>query len=369
MIESKQTSAPRGFSVSLSAVAMNRTNVSYGSYWNEKLGEMETMWNKYIQPCVLVSVICFNSLPLFIFNRSRFKCVSIGFYLKVLCCQNLLFIFVVYFPSWIAMTSQLNDIENFTDWGCCLYKFISSVFQYTGPWIVVAMAVDRYIAIWHPVSAPDRTTVFMAKIAIAIIYVAMVWLSVHELWFSRLDNGKCSTDISLVEVRVWAFFTGFVNGSLPLLVLFLFSGLIIVGLIVKGTVPSSTSGRPSADLTHSVLALAVLYVVLLVPVTVMLYMYSFYVYMVVTRDHTLIQKYSFLVHVMDKISLGIQFLPFFVLLINSHSFREECKEILLHIRGVLCGRRSNDSHVKLLRRNSTCVVELDNGREFATAVV
>lgn len=233
------------------------------------------MWNKYIQPCFIVSAIATNSLPLFIFNRSRFNCVSIGFYLKVLCCQNLLFMLLVYFPSWIATIFQLNDIENLTDWGCLLYRFVASVFQYTGPWIVVAMSVDRYIAIWHPVSAADRTTVFMAKIAIAIIYVAMVWLSVHELWFSRLKEGKCLPDIDLLEVVIWTNITGFVKGSLPLLVLLLFGFSIIVGLIVKGAAPSSNSNRPSADLTNSVVALAVFYVLFLSPITIVHFIYTF----------------------------------------------------------------------------------------------
>lgn len=348
---------------------MNRTNATYESYWQGKLFEMEGTWNKYIQPCFIVSAIATNSLPLFIFNRSRFNCVSIGFYLKVLCCQNLLFMLLVYFPSWIATIFQLNDIENLTDWGCLLYRFVASVFQYTGPWIVVAMSVDRYIAIWHPVSAADRTTVFMAKIAIAIIYVAMVWLSVHELWFSRLKEGKCLPDIDLLEVVIWTNITGFVKGSLPLLVLLLFGVSIIVGLIVKGAAPSSNSNRPSADLTNSVVALAVFYVLFLSPITIVHFIYTFYLENPNIYNVHLHEKYRFLIHATDKIHLGIQFLPFFVLLFFSHSFREECKEIFMRIRRTLCGYRSIDSEVKLLRRNSTCIVELENGREFATAVV
>lgn len=349
---------------------MNRANATYESYWKEKVFEMESIWNKYIQPFFIVSAIVTNSLPLFIFNRSRFNCVSIGFYLKVLCSQNLLFMLVVYFPSWVATLSQLNDIENLTDWGCLLYRFVSSVFQYTGPWIVVAMSVDRYIAIWHPVSAADRTTVFMAKIAIAIIYVAMVWLSVHELWFSRLKNGECLPDNELLEVRIWTNIAGFVKGSLPLLVLFLFGGSIIVGLIVKGAAPSSDSNRPSADLTNSVLALAVFYVLFLSPITIVHFIYNFYLDKQPNPYNVhLHEKYMFLIHVTDKIYLGIQFLPLVLLLFFSHSFREECKEIFRHIRRTLCGFRSIDSEVKLLRRNSTCIVELENGREFATAVV
>lgn len=270
---------------------------------------------------------------------------------------------VVYFPSWIATTFQLNDIENLTDWGCRIYRFVSSVFQYTGPWIVVAMTVDRYIAIWLPASAPDRTTVFMAKIAMAIIYVAMVWVNVHVMWFTTLIKGKCVPDPSLLEVQVWSYITAFANGSLPLVVLLFFSALITVGVIVKGTAHTSNTGRPSADLTHSVLMLAVFYILFLTPVTVMGLIHHF------IPDKNRGIKYVYILHIMDHISLGHQLLPFFVLLFHSRSFREEIKEICLHIRRILCGPHTNNSEVKLLRRNSTCIVELENGREIATAIV
>ncbi|XP_062585925.1 somatostatin receptor type 5-like [Saccostrea cucullata] len=342
---------------------MNRTQF-YTTHWQERLGNMENIWHKFIQPCVIFLAFVTNLLPLFIFRRPRFNCISIGFYLKVLCCQNLLFLTVVYLPSWIATISNLDDIENLTDVGCRIYKFVCSVFQYTGPWIVVAMTVDRYIAIWHPASAPDRTTVFMAKIATAIIYVAMVWLSVHVMWFSNLEKQGCFTDISLLEVRIWSYISAFANGCLPLVVLLCFSGMITTGVIVKGTAHTSNTGRPSADLTYSVLILAVLYVLFVTPVTIIGYIYMF-----LTPDRIQSDKYAFFIHLFDHVSFGHQLLTFFVLLFCSRSFREESKEIFLQLKKNLCGPRTNDSSVKLLRRNSTCIVEIENGREIATAVV
>lgn len=167
------------------------------------------------------------------------------------------------------------------------------------------MFVDCYIVIWYLVSVVDRIIVFMVKIVIVIIYVVMVWLSVYELWFFRLKEGKCLLDIDLLEVVIWINIIGFVKGSFLFFVLLLFGFLIIVGFIVKGVVLSFNFNRFFVDLMNLVVVLVVFYVLFLLLIIIVYFIYMFYLENFNIYNVYFYEKYRFFIYVMDKIYLGI----------------------------------------------------------------
>ncbi len=146
---------------------------------------------------------------------------------------NILVLYIGCGMDWFSHVTETTYIANFSDWLCRVWQFMYKVIIYAAGWIVVSMVIDRFIILWHPRQAPYMCTVFMAKLVMIIIVIGLVVVSVHAMWTYELNAQGCSVDPMQQDFQTlaWPWISAALCSYIPLVLIFLFSIVITIGLV------------------------------------------------------------------------------------------------------------------------------------------
>jgi hypothetical protein len=257
--------------------AFNESSISpeatESEFWlNNDLTNVQLLMQTYIPP-ILIAIGTVGNVLIILATRRKHVCnLSICFYLCMYAVSNLLLLYLTSAIEWISVISGTRYIADITDWGCRLWQFILRLVSYFGIWLVVAMSIDQYIAVWHPYRAVYMCTVFMAKFAIVIIIVGLVVISVHAMWIYQLMQNGCyilhnQGDLNAV---LWPWLSGSLYSFVPLSLLFIFDVLLLAGLCVKKPwqLKPSSRGYFPVDLTVMTFTVSLLYFLFTTPATI-----------------------------------------------------------------------------------------------------
>ncbi|ESO84010.1 hypothetical protein LOTGIDRAFT_108311, partial [Lottia gigantea] len=119
--------------------------------------------NYYSYPIIVVLGSIGNILAYLIFTKTRLKQVSSARFLAAIAVTDTGFLWT-FFLTVLQMYYRQNLL---TYVGVCqLVMFLNCGFTFLSIWYMVALVVDRFIALYFPILKPSMCTVFRAKLVI-----------------------------------------------------------------------------------------------------------------------------------------------------------------------------------------------------------
>ena len=244
-----------------------------------------------------------------------------------------------------------------------LFALQNSTFQ------ILAMTIDKYIAIKWPHRAATYSTPRRARIIAGSVYVCALIYNIPHLFLSRIIDGQCfAYSVDKLITKVYSYISFGLNAIIP------FTLLIHMNYVIVKTVRNSrkmfsakntatgsgkvqgidtrTKSMKSAEnqLTVMLLMVATLFLILLCPTYI-----RFIYLLIVERDTPLKYANSLLFfQISFKLYTTNSGINFFLYCTSGQKFRNDLKEILscccLQFRGVK--EKSDESHSHATEFNS-----------------
>ena len=149
-----------------------------------------------------------NILAFVVLMHRRMRNTSVNFYLSLLACADTGVLYISAFRTWMTAITGYNFLH-VSDAGCKLFMFMFVVFIHISAWLVVAVSVDRFVAVWFPFKSLTMCNVRRARIVGVVGFVVLVITNCHILWNYQLATSghrvKCDTkgDVFMKEVFPW----------------------------------------------------------------------------------------------------------------------------------------------------------------------
>ena len=172
-------------------------------------------------PIMIVLGNISNLMALFVLRRKKFANKSTCYYLKAYAVANLCLLNVQMGVSWACHVLDLPDVSHVADWTCGAWMFLTSVINYMGVWLVVAIDIDRLIFLVSKKNAKSHCTLFAAKTVVVIIVIGLVVVSIHCMWTYSLQTHGCfvSYDVNDLHAMTWPYWSAAIYSYIPLVLI------------------------------------------------------------------------------------------------------------------------------------------------------
>lgn len=123
-----------------------------------------------------------------------------------------------------------------TDFGCKILMFLTSFCMHFSNWILVAMTIERLIAIWFPLKVANWSTKRRAFIVLALMGLALSLINIHRMimWIEvkRWAGSMCvhHPDYTHFNVNILPYLHATVYSFIPVIILVPCNIMIIVSL-------------------------------------------------------------------------------------------------------------------------------------------
>ena len=188
----------------------------------------------YVPPVLLVLGTVGNLLSFVIMSRNMFKASTYS-YLAALAIMDILVLYIGLLRMWVGSFSV--DIQLISNWMCKLVTFLGYVSSVTSVWLIIAVTIERFIAVKFPLRAPRMCNVHRARIVILTMFIATCFLNMHYMWTVELKaddaNGtmsrqcEASSDHRVLVVEVWPWVDAAVYSLVPFTVITILNILIV----------------------------------------------------------------------------------------------------------------------------------------------
>lgn len=296
---------------------------------------------RVLQPVLVVVGMLGNLLTVKVLRGKLFCHQSVKLYISAYAIMCMLILFIDLGCEWLFNIIERPSIKCLTDWGCRLWQFVFNVVIYSVQWLIVAVAVDRYTAIWHPTSSKRMCTYLFSKFAVVVIAIGLVVVSIHALWtyelvdYSNIGIMKmdCIVGGQDLHSRIWIWVSTSMYKYIPLLLLLVFNTLILVGLFIKRDTLFCPEVRTQKlhKLTNAGVALTTVFFLNTAPVTI-LEIVGYQLFEKFHSDRGLHIHYSFIYEVCTQLAYIHLATSFLLCMIFSKLFR---KQFYITVQGVL----------------------------------
>ena len=212
--------------------------------------------NLYSPPVITVIGTVGNALTIAILAKSKTKLTSPELYMLALAIADSLMIWIGLFQYWCLFNFAPFLI---TSPHCHAMFFVVNFVNNYAVWIIVAMTIERFIAVYFPLKAPSWLTVSKTRrVLIALILVSAV-KNIHYVWTAEFAyNPKSGAAMCVfglftrtIWVQIYQWFDTCVASAIPFLVLIVMNCAIIVALRRQSQVQAEIADADSAALAKS----------------------------------------------------------------------------------------------------------------------
>lgn len=195
----------------------------------------------YVSPLLLVLGTFGNIFSVFIMRQRSMIRMSAYVYLIHLAVADSMVLYIGLLRLWISELTGM-DIRNQTAWLCKLVIFSGYVSSNLSVWLIIAVTVERYIVVCHPLKVNKFCTVPRAKRVVLGLLVLFVLIHVHFFWtvtlnqldLNGVDKHYCGSRKNfhyLVSVA-WPWIDAIFYSFLPFVTILFFNTLIIRRIII-----------------------------------------------------------------------------------------------------------------------------------------
>lgn len=240
------------------------TNVSYGDLKSEPFYVLAIDLIKYCLPIIIFIGTFGNVLSFLIMVQREMRQTSTFFYLATLAVADTIVLYISAFKTWITVMTGFELLHQGPA-ACKISIFMTQFCVHFSAWLIVAVTVERFLAVWFPLRATTMCNLARAKFVTVMIAMIFILINSHVFWTAKLHtfhNGqvKCvpyAYENIVCKVFPWIYLV--LYSFLPVLVLLLFNSLIIVNLIKsKPLFQAMTKKDQQARCDHQKLAVCLL---------------------------------------------------------------------------------------------------------------
>ena len=307
---------------------------------------IDMFWFPVLIPLRLVG----NTLSFLVMMRSNNRKVSTCIYMAAISINDNAMMF---WALW-----YLHSFENKPVF-CKIIAFISYLILQNSTFQILAMTIDKYIAIRWPHRAAAYITPKRAKNTICTIFILVTVYNLPHFFITSLIEGQCygySVKSILTKVHSWLSFV--LNGVIP------YTLLIHVNYVIVKTVRNSrrmfrsrvgTEKRQKSvksaenQLTTMLLLVTSLFMILLFTT----YIRFIYASFVISDTPSKFASYILIFEMSYKLYVTNSGINFFLYCISGNKFRNDLKELVCCVEGL-----SSSSVESRSNRNTSSTIEI-----------
>ncbi|XP_069114762.1 probable G-protein coupled receptor 139 [Argopecten irradians] len=190
----------------------------------------------YVPPIMVLVGTIGNILSFTVFRTNTGK-VSTYTYLSALAIMDLLVLYIGLLRLWIAQLSDF-DIKDQANWTCKVVAFLGYVCSDSSVWLIVAVTVERYIAVCFPLKASNLCRMRKARYIVFVPILALCLVNFHFLWTVQLrfDESNTTNPVYICDAgpkfsdlvnEVWVWVDAGIYSFVPFVILLILNGRII----------------------------------------------------------------------------------------------------------------------------------------------
>jgi hypothetical protein len=185
-----------------------------------------------IPPILAIYGIIGNCLSFLLMSQKKYDKSTTCFYMRCMAVSDCLFIYGRMFLRYLLVIApQLFENKDVKP-TFCRYYFVSLVSGLIlSPWILVAMAFDRFIALTWPLRAAVHCTMRKAKITASVVFTLGIGFSLVQInakWQEKYSFWLCPYNFDEPMDVIYSVVEGTMTSMLPII---LFS-ILNVGILV-----------------------------------------------------------------------------------------------------------------------------------------
>ncbi|XP_053402953.1 probable G-protein coupled receptor 139 [Mercenaria mercenaria] len=191
----------------------------------------------YIPPILLIMGTFGNMFSFLILRNKTMTRQSTNSFLSALALADSVVLFVGLLKNWIGEMSGL-DIQNQADWLCKLTSLLIYSSSHFSVWLIIAVTIERYIAVSQPLHASRYCKLSRAKRVIALLAFVFILLNLHFIWTVTLNdraigktvmhNCKATHHFVFFITTIWPWVDAALYALVPFLLIIVFNILIII---------------------------------------------------------------------------------------------------------------------------------------------
>ena len=224
------------------------------------------IWS-YGGPFLAVLGITGNILSAIVMLRKSLRHNTSSVYLLVLACLDTIMLLFMLGKMWISAVWDF-DITALSIVGCSIFYIVIRFGVYYEAWVLVLVAIERFVAVWWPL---DVKTIFTRKyviIQVACLAVVLALLSINHLWAINFTPWhpimKCQHDETVQYA--WDIIDLFIATVIPFVVMIVCSVLIVVKLMMNMFRRATGRGLPVSSITVMLMSVCITFIVTALPV-------------------------------------------------------------------------------------------------------
>ncbi|KAK6180456.1 hypothetical protein SNE40_012607 [Patella caerulea] len=177
----------------------------------------------------------------------------------------------------LHLVLQDYHITTITSSECKVLSFLGNVLVNYASWILVAMAIERFVAVWYPLKLGVKWTTKRSLVAMTTLFLVIVGIHLHLLWTMTSFEGKCEVAhayYNFFMVEMWYWISATMYAFLPCTLLVLSNVLIILGIRKSADEHKSLAVLPLTsthrDVTIMLIVVSLVFLILTTPICVFL---------------------------------------------------------------------------------------------------
>ena len=232
----------------------------------------------YIYPIIIFTGTLGNVLSFAVLMRRSMRDTSVYFYLAMLAIADLCVLYVSGLRAWARQVFEVELLHT-SQFGCKSVMLLFLVSLHMSAWLVVAMTVDRFVAVWFPFKASELCVVHRARLVCAVSFVLILVYNLHVLFTVNLHDlgyklhcGAMRDDYFMTAIFPTMKLVSY--SILPFTLVLLFNGAIILRLWLSSSLIRGSHGEsarrgtnPQHKITVMLLIVSFVWLVLTGPFT------------------------------------------------------------------------------------------------------
>lgn len=191
----------------------------------------------YIPPVLLIMGTFGNIFSLLILRNKTMTRQSTNVFLSALALADSIVLFVGLLRRWIGDIAGI-DVQSETDWLCKTVSMLTYSSSQFSVWLIIAVTIERYIAVSQPLHASRFCNLTRAKRVIALLASIFTVLNLHFIWTVTLTKHTQGSGIVsyceaakpfyVLVTKAWPWIDAALYALIPFLLIIVFNTLIII---------------------------------------------------------------------------------------------------------------------------------------------
>ncbi|KAJ8307226.1 hypothetical protein KUTeg_015310 [Tegillarca granosa] len=263
--------------------------------------------------------------------------------------SSLLYMVVLAVVDTVALVIKILYLQLTTkdvklgDIGCKFIFFIGNFSMQYSSWILVAMTVERFIAIWFPLKVSKWCTRQRAILVMVLEAILLMGLNLHYFWtFHETTHDlyvyDCSTysEYQYFHSDIWYYLDGLAYSILPFVILIMCNFMIIFGIKRSGRkqqvltnkmdkFQSADKAKQQNQITIMLVTISIVFVVFTMPNCLFFIIKGKINYLATPHSHAIWILWMQVVFFLSDANHAINFYLYFL---SGQKFRKKFKSII-----------------------------------------